>query len=211
MKKVIRALSVFLPLVATGATGAAQADDAQALRSQLKSMASLHASFKQTVTDVNHKPIQSGSGVFALSSPNRFYWHLTAPDESQIVADGQSVWIYNPFAEEVTVMDMDKAIQASPIALLVHSDEQTWSQYKVNKQRACYDIRPKTLDSGVVAVSVCFDDKTLTEFQIEDDQGNLSRFALSQQRGLSDKEAGLFQFAVPENVDLDDQRIALAE
>jgi outer membrane lipoprotein carrier protein len=115
MNKRITVLSL---LLATSLSSvAAMADDATELRAKLSNIDSLHATFTQQVTDINSKPIQTGSGVFALAYPNQFYWHLTQPDESLIVADGANLWIYNPFAEEVTVMDVAQAVDASPMAL----------------------------------------------------------------------------------------------
>lgn len=203
MKQIIR-LSV-LGLSALLST-AAMANDADQLKQQLSHLNGMTADFQQQVTDVNHKEIQQGSGVIALAYPNRLYWHLTEPDESLIVADGKDVWVYNPFAEEVTVMDMKDVIAASPIALLVHRDAKTWQNYNVTRDGECYHIKPKQLDSQVVGVDVCFKGQTLSTFSIRDSQGNDSRFKLKGQRALDAKDDALFKFTVPENVDVDDQR-----
>ena len=184
VKKCLRACLFTVPICFTASVFA---DDAGLLKAHLTGIESLHSEFSQKVTDVNNKNIQNGTGVFALAYPNQFYWHLTSPDESLIVADGKDVWIYNPFAEEVSVLDMAKAIEASPMALLVHRDDATWSQYNVTKSADCYNI-------------------TLSDFILEDEQGNVSQFTLSKQRILTSTESTLFQFAVPDGVDVDDQR-----
>ncbi|WP_144208331.1 outer membrane lipoprotein chaperone LolA [Shewanella donghaensis] len=192
------------------------ADDSEQLRERLINADSLKADFSQQVTDINDKVIQSGKGVFALAYPNKFYWHLTEPDESLIVADGKDLWIFNPFAEEVTVMDFSDAIDASPMALLVHRDEKTWSQYSVEQVqpesgKACYLIKPKAVDSSVVTVKVCFNDTQLTDFNLLDEQGNHSQFMLTNQTVVAADEAKLFEFTVPSNVDIDDQRSSVAQ
>lgn len=192
------------------------ADDSEQLRERLIKADSLKADFTQQVTDINDKVIQSGKGVFALAYPNKFYWHLTEPDESLIVADGKDLWIYNPFAEEVTVMDFSDAIEASPMALLVHRDEQTWSKYSVEQVmpesgKACYFIKPKAIDSNVVTVTVCFNETQLTDFNLLDEQGNHSQFQLSNQTVVATDETSLFEFTVPTNVDIDDQRSSAAQ
>jgi len=207
MKKCVGLISMIAVLL----TNPVHADDSDVLREKLESLASLKADFSQKVTDINDKVIQSGEGVFALAYPNKFYWHLTQPDESLIVADGQDLWIFNPFAEEVTVMDFADAVEASPIALLVHRDEETWAQYRVNQVqpesgKACYLIKPKSLENSVVTVTVCFDETQLTDFNLLDEQGNHSQFVLSNQTSVADEEQSLFEFVVPANVDIDDQR-----
>ncbi|MGE6647701.1 outer membrane lipoprotein chaperone LolA [Shewanella colwelliana] len=204
MLKPISMLALSLPLMVVSN---AMADDSASLKQKLEELNSLHAEFSQTVTDINGKVIQQGSGTFALSVPNQFYWHLTSPDESLIVADGNDVWIYNPFAEEVSVLDLNQAIDASPIALLVHRDEKTWQQNSVTLENRCYQIVPKDIDAGVTKVAVCFDDNSLSMMTLEDQQGNISEFNLTEQGPVSDSQSSLFKFVVPEGVDIDDQRL----
>lgn len=204
MRKTLSILAISLPLLVSGY---AQASESGVLKAKLAEISTLKANFTQTVTDINKKEIQKGSGVFALAYPNQFYWHLTEPDESLIVADGRDVWIYNPFAEEVSVMDLNQAINASPIALLVHRDEETWSKYTVTNEDGCFSITPKSVDAGVESVDVCFDGNTLTQMVLQDQQGNVSQFMLSDQTAISDDELSMFKFTVPDDVDIDDQRL----
>jgi outer membrane lipoprotein carrier protein len=203
----LKKISLLALSVATLFAANVSADDAASLKQKLVDLDSLKADFSQSVTDINGKLIQQGTGRFALAVPNQFYWHLTAPDESLIVADGTDVWIYNPFAEEVSVLDLNQAIDASPIALLVHRDETTWQQYTVTLSNDCFDISPKDLDSGVAEVEVCFAADNLTSMKLEDRQGNISQFQLSKQQKLTESDRNLFKFAVPEGVDIDDQRL----
>ncbi|MCL1144491.1 outer membrane lipoprotein chaperone LolA [Shewanella sp. 10N.261.52.F9] len=208
MKKILTIAALSLPMFYQTPAFAADAD-ADELKAKLTEVNSLKANFNQTVTDINNKVIQTGEGVFALSHPNQFYWHLTAPDESLIVADGADVWVYNPFAEEVSVMDINQAINASPIALLVHSDDATWSQYTVSQKGNCFDISPKDTDSGVSEVQVCFDANQLTQMVLKDQQGNISDFSLTNQSAIAETDRDLFKFIVPDDVDIDDQRLKM--
>ncbi|QYJ87806.1 outer membrane lipoprotein chaperone LolA [Shewanella mesophila] len=203
----LKTISLLTLSLATLFTTSVSADDSATLKQKLVELDSLKAEFNQTVVDINGKLIQQGTGQFALAVPNQFYWHLTAPDESLIVADGSDVWIYNPFAEEVSVLDLNQAIDASPIALLVHRDEITWQQYNVTLSDDCYQIEPKSVDSGVAEVEVCFSTDSLTSMKLEDQQGNISQFQLSEQRKLTASDSALFKFIVPEGVDIDDQRL----
>ncbi|MBM7071901.1 outer membrane lipoprotein chaperone LolA [Shewanella sp. 202IG2-18] len=182
------------------------ANEADQLKQKLANVASLHSTFKQTVIDVNNKVIQQGEGTFALATPSKLYWHLTQPDESLIVTKGDNVWIYNPFAEEVTVMNLEQAIASSPMTLLIHRDDKTWSNYDVTKHGHCFDIKPKAMDVNVSKVESCFDNDQLSKFVIHDAQGNTSTFDLSDQRTLKTSESSLFDFTPPEGVDIDDQR-----
>ncbi len=195
----------------------AHADASAELKQQLNQVDTLHSVFKQNVVDVNNKIIQQGSGVFALSYPNQLYWHLTDPDESLIIANKKSVWVYNPFAEEVTILDLEQAVATSPMTLLIHRDEATWGNYTVTKTNfaknaiaqnsICYSITPKKSESTVLKVDACFAKDQLSKFVIFDSQGNISTFVLTEQRKLNTVEKSIFDFVIPENVDVDDQRI----
>ena len=44
----------------------------------------------------------TGEGELWVKRPNLFNWHMTSPDESVLVSDGQTLWFYNPFVEQVT-------------------------------------------------------------------------------------------------------------
>ncbi|MCH1926497.1 outer membrane lipoprotein chaperone LolA [Shewanella sp. C32] len=197
-----RLMFVALSLCATSAIAATPAEQ---LQQKLDANPGFQAEFKQTVTDVNQKVIQSGTGSLALAQPNHFYWHLQQPDESLIVADGKDVWIYNPFAEEVSVLPLDQAIATSPMTLLVHRDASVWNDFDIKAQNNCYTIDPKSQDAGVQTVSVCFDGNKLTEISLNDNQGNHSEFALSAQQPIK-ASAPIFTFTVPEGVSVDDQR-----
>ncbi|ABL99978.1 outer membrane lipoprotein chaperone LolA [Shewanella amazonensis] len=183
------------------------ADDAKELVSKLDVMQGIKANFSQKVTDQNGKLIQEGSGVIAMHQPDAFYWHLTAPDESLIVAKDNSVWVYNPFAEEVSILDMEDILKASPMALLVHRDEKRWNEYQIDRKGSCFDITPRQgVESAVDTVSVCFANNTLSDIRLTDAQGSTSHFSLSEQAAVTDADESLFQFQIPDGVSIDDQR-----
>ncbi|MGL4474861.1 MAG: outer membrane lipoprotein chaperone LolA [Shewanella sp.] len=198
-------LSMTLAAVST----ASVASDSTDLQKKLANMQSLQADFSQKVTDVNDKVIQQGSGTLAMQTPNLLNWHLTAPDESLIVANNDGVWIYNPFAEEVTILDAKEILTASPVALLVSRDEKVWSQYQVAASGDCYKITPIQLDAQVQNVNLCIKGNKLVNLSILDNQGNNSQFELSNQQVLAANNSQQFSFAIPDGVDIDDQRKAV--
>lgn len=73
------------------------------------------AKFAQTVYDSKGKELQKASGDLLVQRLNRFNWHTTSPDESLIVADGQDVWVYDPFVEQVTALKLKDAVLNTPL------------------------------------------------------------------------------------------------
>ena len=93
------------------------------LKTLLNQTTTAKARFAQTVVDKNNKTLQQASGTMEFSRPGRFRWEYTKPYEQTIVGDGTRLWIYDRDLNQVTVRKLDRAIGASPAALLAGSNE----------------------------------------------------------------------------------------
>jgi outer membrane lipoprotein carrier protein len=113
-------LVILLFLLAPGIASAASAD---ALKALLNQTTTAKASFTQVVRDKNQKTLQQSSGRMEFSRPGRFRWEYTKPYEQTIVGDGSRLWIYDKDLNQVTVRKLDRALGASPAALLAGSNE----------------------------------------------------------------------------------------
>ena len=78
----------------------------------------LEAEFQQVVFDENGSQIQRSSGHVKLFRPGRFRWEYITPSKQLILADGQSLWVYDVELEQASVKPMDESLGAAPIALL---------------------------------------------------------------------------------------------
>ena len=103
--------------------GLAAAASVDALKTMLNQTTTAKARFAQTVLDKNNKTLQQSSGVMEFSRPGRFRWEYVKPYEQTIVGDGTRLWIYDKDLNQVTVRKLDRALGASPAALLAGSNE----------------------------------------------------------------------------------------
>lgn len=106
------------PAAATPASGAAAAGDAEAscaaevarhVQARYEGVRDLRARFRQQSLSVafgeaGRESEARGEVVFA--KPGRMRWTYEAPEPSVVVSDGQTLWIYDPEAGEVQVMDV---------------------------------------------------------------------------------------------------------
>ena len=104
----------------------AQASE-KALRSFLQEVNTLNAEFTQRVMDERGSVLEASSGVFYLSRPGKFRWDYKNPDfddeqGQQIVADGESLYFYDPDLEQVSKRSLENAIAQVPSLLLVMSN-----------------------------------------------------------------------------------------
>lgn len=101
--------------VATAAHAGAR-DDLDAFTHGLKG---LQGGFAQTVYDSNGAKKEYSTGRVSLSAPRLFRWEYVKPYPQLIVADGKTVWVYDPDLKQVTRRAQGTAEGNSPLAALV--------------------------------------------------------------------------------------------
>ena len=84
-----------------------------------KSLKGLEGQFSQQVYDANGKRKETSSGRVALSAPRLFRWEYVKPFPQLIVADGKTVWVYDPDLQQVTKRPQGVEEQNSPLAALI--------------------------------------------------------------------------------------------
>lgn len=99
----------------------AWADAVDTLRGFVREVKSGRAEFAQTVTSPDGTRKRSSSGRFEFVRPDRFRFDYLKPYEQHIVADGRRVWLHDVDLDQVTVRPMDRALGATPAALLAGS------------------------------------------------------------------------------------------
>jgi outer membrane lipoprotein carrier protein len=111
---------LWLLLLVPALSFAASVDD---LKNLLNQTSTAKARFAQAVLDRNNKTLQQATGTMEFSRPGRFRWEYNKPYEQTIVGDGSRLWIYDKDLNQVTVRKLDRALGASPAALLAGSNE----------------------------------------------------------------------------------------
>ena len=108
---------LFLALVVLA--GAAHAGAREQLDTFTRGLKGLDGRFTQQVFDDNGRVRESSSGRVALSAPRLFRWEYEKPYPQLIVADGRTVWVYDPDLEQVSRRPQGSAEQVSPLAALI--------------------------------------------------------------------------------------------
>jgi len=184
----------------------ALADDARVLQSRLNQVNSFHASFTQTVTSAEGGAVQQGEGELWVKRPNLFNWHMVSPDESVLVSDGQTLWFYNPFVEQVTATWLKNATGNTPFMLITRNSPDDWQQYNVKQQGDQFMLTPRTAKGNLKQFTINVSPSgTINGFTAIQQDGQRSAYQLkSQINGQIDPAK--FRFAPPQGVTVDDQR-----
>lgn len=192
------------------------------LMAKLANLEHFSANFNQEVFSESGDLLEQSSGKLAISKPNLANWHTTSPDELAIVSDGHDVWFYNPWIEQVSVYSLTAAIAKTPMLLLTSKDETLWQEYTVTKNMVTetnrdtdkvadsFVISAKDVNSQIKSLTLIFDsgkeNGQLKQFSFLDATGQLSHIKLADFDDKNRPEKSLFNFVLPEGVQIDDQR-----
>ncbi|OOF38173.1 outer-membrane lipoprotein carrier protein LolA [Rodentibacter rarus] len=198
-----------LSLMGLGLIGFANnafADVTGELQSRLSQVNVLSADFSQTVTSAGGKNVQQGSGKIQIKRPNLFRMETKSPQETQIIADGKTLWYYDPFVQQVTAQWVKDAINNTPFVLLTSDDKSHWNQYSVTQQADTFVLKPKSAKSNIKQFDIRVDaNGVLKNFSTTEKDGQTNLYVLRNITNVSLSES-LFQFKLPKGVELDDQR-----
>lgn len=165
------------------------------------------ADFNQETVDEEGGLVQKGAGNLAMSKPNLVHWQTLEPDETLIISNGKTLWFYDPFIEQVTLYQLEKAIANTPILLLTNESESIWQGYRVTQQSTnTFDVVSLSQESQIKTLTLHFDGDLLKQFSMLDATGQLSHFHLSHVNNQMEPDKSLFEFIVPQGTQVDDQR-----
>jgi len=172
---------------------------------RLKPITHFSGRFTQKVFDADNNLLQQGSGTLSISKPNKIKWHTVEPEESLIVSNGESLWFFDPFIEQVTAYSLENAIANTPILLITNDDTALWDKYTVSKLDNRFNILSNDDDAQVKVLSLIFKGDAIANITIEDVTGQISNIYLSELK-MEKQDQDLFEFVIPEGIELDDQR-----
>lgn len=126
--------------------GTAQADGLDALERFVKGVSSGRAEFTQVVTapsrDGQAGRVRTSTGSFAFSRPNRFRFVYDKPFEQTIVADGQTLWMFDVDLNQVSARTQAQVLGSTPAALIAAAPD-------LSVVRAEYDLQGQPDKDGL--------------------------------------------------------------
>lgn len=181
--------------------------DSELLQQKLAKFTTIDADFVQQVINPKGEVIQKSSGTLAIARPGNFHWQVTQPDQELIVSDGQDMWLYSPFIEQVTIMNFSDAIAGTPFALLSGADSAQWAQFNVVKKDQQFIVKSSDPKASTNTFIFIFNKAgNISEFVVQESQGQKSVFTLSNNKNNSTFAKDFFEFKIPNGIEIDDQR-----
>jgi outer membrane lipoprotein carrier protein len=182
----------------------------QQLTSLLGGFTSYKANFKQWVVDDQQQLQSESNGVFEIKRPNKFRWLTKAPNNTLIIANGNTLWHYDVDLQQATQQVLKPGSQAENPAMLLSSKvsdlSSTFSVSSVKLQgKDWFLLKPKETQN-YKRIYLYFDKGQLTKIIVINNLGDRSLFDFSNivmNHTIPDSD---FVFNTPKGVDLDVQK-----
>ena len=186
---------------------AAGIDQLRAFLSQTKSA---RGEFAQRVGGRNSPKVQSSSGTFVFQRPGRFRWTYAKPYEQVIVADGETLYLFDKDLNQVTVKKLAGAIPASPASILFGSN-QFEKDFEVRDAGTRDDLEwivatPRARDTPFDRIEIGFKDGLPAAMQLADSFGQTSQLRFSKVERNPTVDPQTFRFTPPPGADVLDSR-----
>lgn len=205
--KVIAHLFLSIAMLASFAANAADDQAPAQLRKQLDSMTSLQGNFVQTLYDPKGKLQDESKGTFMMMRPGKFYWQTQTPAPQLLVSNQKTIWLYDPDLETVNIRPFSDDLQKTPTLLLTADIETLRKHFSIKRSEQpnkseTFALTPKVTEGLFQRLTLVFVDGLLTEFNIEDSLGQLSKIILSNQKRNQPIDEAIFVFIPPAGVDI---------
>lgn len=182
----------------------AQAQDAaESLSELLARSPSIAGEFVQLLLDEEQQLLQESSGDFLIKQPGFFRWQTLEPFPQLLVSNLETVWLYDPDLEQVTIRPFDNTEGQSPAVLLSGDAELIERYYRVTQtQPDQFELLPKVNEGSFERIDMQFSDQAISKLAILDTLGQTTEFRFSKINAQSAVDNALFEFTVPEGVDV---------
>jgi len=172
----------------------------------LNQMNSLTGKFKQTVKDQNGATLQEVSGQFFFKKPNLFKWDYLEPSKSQLISDGELLYLYDPDLKQVVISQLKKFGGLSPAMLLVTNDIESLFEVTIIQDKKGTDwFRALPLEpekANFKEVFINFVQKELKGMRIIDGFNNSTEIEFIKVSRNTDINEAIFLFNTPEDTDI---------
>ncbi|MCG5548574.1 outer membrane lipoprotein chaperone LolA [Halorhodospira halochloris] len=196
----VRSLMAFMAAFVIG--GAASADMLQGLEDYYDNVKTLQGGFEQQTLDERNRVVDSSSGEFAISRPDRFHWSYAAPFSQEIVADGEKLWIYDVDLDQVTVRNQAEVLGSAPAQLLSGDYDDLTQAFEIEAGDKFVRLTPKEGGQAFDEARIGLRDGYPFALEIDDALGQTTRVELLDVIVDEDIDEQRFIFEPPEGVDV---------
>jgi outer membrane lipoprotein carrier protein len=202
-----------LAVLLSASAVAAHAGAMESLENFVRNAKSGHAEFTQVITGPARQgqagKTKHSSGTFDFQRPNRFRFEYRKPFEQTIVADGQTLWLYDKDLNQVSQRRQAKVLGSTPAALIAASPDLETLKRDFDLQALpdegglqWVQATPKQKEGQLTNMKVGFRGDQLAALEILDSFGQRSMLTFTGMQVNAGVNADAFRFTPPKGADV---------
>ena len=189
-------------LLVAGLVAPAWSDPRSELQQRLDALGHLAADFTQAQYGARGELLEKARGRVRLARP-KFRWELVEPYRQIIVANGETLKVYDPDLEQVSVRPIEEALTDAPLAVLTGSEATLNADYEVARlEPERFSLRPLADDALIAEIVLAFDRNRLSRIAIRGPLGQRTDVHLNRFEDVSVVQPSDFELNLPEGVEV---------
>jgi len=202
-----RVLGIALVCLASFSAANGDLTAAEHLAFRMAELEQLEAGFSQRLIDGRGMALRQTQGRLWAERPDRFRWEVAAPFAEVLIGDGETLWLWDPDLEQVTIRPYDERLQATPARLLSGTVDDLLEAFDVDRLAGSdggerFTLWPRKNDALYERLEFIFEDGQPRFLVIHDALGQRTDVELFDVRTRFDDDPERFSFEVPEGADV---------
>jgi outer membrane lipoprotein carrier protein len=190
---------------AEAARAAYRAESRDRLARRLDQLSVYAARFTQDVFGARGEVLERAQGQVLLRRPD-FKWVVEDPYPQVIVAEGDSLKVYDPDLEQLTIRPLDEALADTPVSLLTRDGVAIGDNFIVvriaDQQGETFVIEPTSEETLYREIRLHFDTLSLTGLDILDHMGQRTEIRFSADPEVTVIDSDQFELEIPPGTDV---------
>ena len=201
-------LSVVVAAGALALTGSAYASALAQFKTFVSTTKAARGEFtqRQVKKTEGSKVTPPATGTFVFARPGKFIWTYQKPYDQLLQADGDQLYIYDKYLNQVTVKELGDALGSSPAAILFGSNvlEKNFTLTEAGTRNGLewLNATPKTKDTAFEQISIGLRNGTPEAMELKDAFGQTSLLAFQKFEKNPSLGAQQFKFVMPKGADV---------
>jgi outer membrane lipoprotein carrier protein len=180
------------------------------LKTFLSDFKTLQANFVQTLINENGEELERTEGILYLQQPGKLHWEYKTPYAQKVISNGDVLWVFDEDLEQLTIREMGDAIDQTPAGIILGKNDIAEHFIQVNmgviESYDWIELTPKNLEAQYKNIRLGFEGSRLGMMIIVDNLGQTTRIDFSDVKKNTELSSALFEFEIPDNVDVIDER-----
>lgn len=208
----ITSMPMTVAMQSANAAVANSATAAKNLNNLLKNVKSMTANFSQTTSGAGGKGLskasRSFSGTMAVQRPNQFRWQIDGTASQLIVANGNTLWIYDKDLNQATKQSVSNQVGDTPALILSGDPSKIANNFNVTQPIASknyYVLYPKSGNANFKSLGIAFNGGNPVMMVLNDNLGQTTTIRFSNVKRNASIASNQFSFTPPKGVDVINQ------